>query len=115
MDSAIVFTYSRAFPGREATAFESFQDALTLFGKFAAEDRCLEPEVFTGPFAKGLMVIKGEREKLLGIIETEEFQHMYLKAGWSVPDIGYELFFFGDSVMDLMGAWNAVGKELEYV
>ena len=115
MDSAIVFTYTRPYPGREAAAFEAFQDAFTLFGKFAAEDKCLEPEVFTGPFAKGLMVIKGEREKLLRIIETEEFQHMYLKAGWSVPDIGFELFYFGDGVMELMAAWNAVGAELGYV
>ena len=115
MDSAIVFTYTRPHPGREAAAFEVFEDALTFFGKLAADGKCLEPEVFVGPHAKGVLVVKGERDALRAIIDTEDFTRFYLRAGYAVPDIGYEMYEFGEGVTTLMGLWATVGKELTYM
>ena len=115
MNSALVFTYTRAFPGREEQAFEAFQDAMTFFGKLAVDGKCLEPEVFIGPFGKGVMVIKGDRDQLRWILDSEDFMPMYMKAAYAVPDIGYELYYFGDDVIELMGIWSTVGKELGYV
>lgn len=115
MDSALVFTYTRPVAGREAAAFEVFQDAFAFFGKLAAEGKCLEPEVFVGPFAKGIMVVKGSRGDLYAITSSDEFQKFYLKAGYAVKDIGFEMYYFGDAVTELMGLWSTVGTELGYM
>ena len=115
MNAALVFTYGRAFPGREAQAFDAFQDALTFFGKLAADGKILEPEVFIGPFGKGVLVIKGDRDQLRAILDLEDFMPMYMKAAYAVPDIGYEIYSFGEEVIELMGLWSTVGKELGYV
>lgn len=115
MDSALVFTYTRPVAGREAAAYEVFQDAFTFFGKLAAEGKCLEPEVFAGPYAKGIMVVKGDSEDLFAITNSEDFHRFYLKAGYAVKDIGYELYYFGDAVTDIMGLWSTVGTELGYI
>jgi hypothetical protein len=115
VNSAIVFTYSRAHLGREGAAFEAFQDAMTFFGKLAADGKCLEPEVFLGPYAKGIMVVKGERDVLWEITNSDDFKRFYLKTAYSVPDIGFELFYFGEGTMDFMGLWSKVGKEFDFM
>ncbi len=115
VDSALVFTYTRPAVGREKEAFAVFQDAATFFGKLAADGRCLEPEFFVGPFAKGILVVKGSHDDLLEIAQSEDFIKFYLRAGYAVKDIGYELFYFGERVTEIMGLWATVGQELGYM
>ena len=115
VDSAIVFTYTRPHPGREIAAYEAFEDGLTFFGKLAADGKCLEPEVFSGPFGKGAFVIKGELVYLREILDSDDFKRFYLKATFSVPDIGFEIYAFGEGVTDWMDLWSTIGKELTYM
>ena len=115
MKAAIMFTYTRPTPGREAKALEVFTDSLTFFGKLAADGKCGEPMVYLAPLGLGMMNIHGERETLFQITGSEDFAKMYNKATFAVPDVKYELVAAGEGVQEDMQMWGAVGLELGYM
>ena len=45
-NAALMLSYTKPISGREAKAMEVFADALTMYGKLAADGKCAEPEVF---------------------------------------------------------------------
>ena len=49
MDSAIVFSYSRAAPGREEKALQAFTEGMAFFGSAAHDGKCAEPITVMGP------------------------------------------------------------------
>jgi hypothetical protein len=112
VSAALVFTYTRPWPDRETLAMEAFADALTFFGKLAADDKCGEPLLYMSTKGNSMMIVHGEREFLSELIETDDFQAMYLKAAFSVPDIGYEIFGFAETVQETMTRWATKGVEL---
>ena len=115
IDSAIVFTYTRAAPGREEKALESFTESMAFFGTSAHEGKCEEPITFFGVSGHGLMVIPGEYEMLWKLVNTDEFRELYTKVVFAVPDISFEIGAFGQGVQDLMARWARIGKELAYI
>jgi hypothetical protein len=115
MKAAIMFTWNRATPGREAKALEMFTDSMTYFGKLAADGKCGEPMVYMAPSGLGMMIIHGEREALHGIIGSDEFAKLYSGVTFAVPDIKYELVAAGEGVQEQMQVWGAVGLELGYL
>ena len=115
MKAAIMFTWTRSTPGREAQALEVFTDSLTFWGKLAADGKCGEPMVYLAPSGLGMMIIHGERETLFEILGTDEFAKLYTKVTFSVPEIKYELVAAGEGVQEQMQVWGAVGLELGYM
>ena len=115
MKAAIMFTYTRPAPGREAKALEAFMDGLTFFGKLAADGKCGEPMVYLAPSGLGMMIIHGERETLFEIIGSDDFAKLYTKVTFTTPDIKYELVSAGETVQEQMQVWGAVGLELGYM
>jgi hypothetical protein len=115
MDAALVFTYTRPVPGREAKALSSFMEALSFFGKLASDGHCGEPMIFSGPSGKGMFVVPGDRDKLNEILRGEDFTWLFLKTSFTTPDIGYEMFAFGDAVTELFTTWSKAGTELAYM
>ncbi len=91
---------------------EAFSDALDFFGKLAADDKCGQPMVYLGTTGAGMMIVHGEREFFGELIHGEEFRGMFVKAGFAVPDIAYEMWGFGDYVGEMMSFWAAKGAEL---
>ena len=112
IDSAIVFTYTRAATGREEKALEAFTEGMAFFGTAAHEGKCGEPLNFLGTSGHSLIIIPGEYEALAKLIRTDEFRELYTKTVFAVPDIGYELGAYGQGVQDYMARWARVGKEL---
>jgi hypothetical protein len=112
MDSAIVFTYTRAATGREEKALDIFAEGMAFFGTAAHEGKCGEPISFMGNSGHSLIVIPGEYDALSGLVRTEEFRELYTKCVFAVPDIGYELGAFGQGVQDYMALWARVGRDL---
>jgi len=110
--AAIVFHYSRPHPGREAMAFETFGDALGFFGKLAADGACEMPVSYLPPAGGGMMIVHGDRERLLGIIGSEDFINMYYRAGFGVRELTYELTVTGDDAVAAMELWASAGSEL---
>lgn len=115
MDSAIVFKFTRAAPGREDKAFEAFTESMAFFGTAAHEGKCGEPINVLASSGLGLMIIPGEYDALWKLLRTEDFRELYTKTVFAVPDIGYELGAFGQGVQDLMARWARVGSELAYL
>ena len=115
MDSAIVFKYTRAAPGREDKALEAFTESMAFFGTAAHDGECGEPITLMGTSGLGFMIIPGEYEALSKLLRTDEFRELFTKAVFAVPDIGYELAAFGQGVQDLMARWSRVGSELAYL
>lgn len=115
MKTAIVFTYTRPTPGREAKALEAFTDSLTFFGKLAADGKCGEPMVYLAPSGLGMMIIHGERETLFEITGSEEFARLYNKASFAVPDVNFDLVAAGEGVQEDMQVWSSIGLEIGYM
>lgn len=112
MDSAIVFTYTRAALGREEKALEAFTESMAFFATASHEGKCGQLVNVMGSTGRNLMIVPGERTALSELIQTEEFQELYTRAIFAVPDIGYELGFYGQGVQDAMARWARIGTEL---
>lgn len=112
MDSAILFTYTRAAPGREEKALEAFTEGMAFFGTAAHDGKCGEPINFMGPSGHSFIAVPGEWDKLTELVRSEEFRELYTKTVFAVPDIGYELGAYGQGVQDYMARWARVGREL---
>jgi len=110
--SAIVFRYSRPHPEREGMASKAFEDAFKFFEKLAADGACEAPVVYLFPAGGGMMIVHGERERLLGVVGAEDFADMYYRAGYAIPALTYELTIAGDDAVADMGEWASVGSEL---
>lgn len=112
MDTAIVFTYGRPTAGREKLAFDAFQDAMTFWEKKAIDGLCSHPMPYTMMDGGGFLIIHGDRARLMELVELEEFQHIFLKAGFGVPDLSYRFAAVGEESVNRMGMWAGVGTEL---
>lgn len=115
IDSAILFSYTRAAPGREAKALDAFTESLAFFGTAAHEGKCEPPLTFFGMAGHGFMFVPGDYDALWKLVNTEEFRELYTRTVFAVPDIAYEIGAFGQGVQDLMARWARVGKELAFL
>lgn len=112
IDSAIVFKYTRAAPGREARALELFTEAMAFFGTAAHEGKCEEPLTFMGTSGLSLILVPGDFKLLTELMMSEEFRELYTKVVFAVPDIAYEFGAYGQGVQDYMARWARIGTEL---
>jgi hypothetical protein len=115
VDAAIVISYGRAFPDREAKALEVFTEALTFFGTRSHAGECGEPVIFIGPSGKNLILVPGSFEKLAALVWTDEFRDLYTKAVFTTPDLTYEIGDYGAGVQSSMARWARIGSELAYL
>lgn len=112
MHAALVFRYSRPWAGREKLAFEAFGDALAFFEKRATDGLCQAPTAYMAATGGGMIMVHGDRDRLTEILAAEDFARMYLRAGFAVPDLTYELMTAGEAAVGQMGLWAGVGAEL---
>ena len=76
-NAALMLSYKKPIPGREAKALEVFADALTLYGKLAADGKCADPEVFHHLIGGGMFIVKTENlETAHEILEMEDIRKM---------------------------------------
>ncbi len=115
-NAALVLSYGKPVPGREAKAMEVFADGLTMFGKLAADEKCAEPEVFNHLVTGGMFIIKTESmEAIHHILEMDEIRRMLDVAMFTVEDFDVEMFVTGEHLMEAMSLYTAIGTELGYI
>lgn len=115
-DAAIAIRYLGPAFEREAKALEAFDEALTLFGKMAAEGICAEPEVFHHLVGGGLMIIKTETiEKAVEILEMENVRKLFETCLYCVEEFEVELMVTGEKVLHNVKFYGEVGAELGYL
>ena len=115
-NAALMLSYTKPIPGREAKAMEVFADALTLYGKLAADDKCAEPEVFHHLVGGGMFIIKTESlEAAHHILEMEDVRRLMEVAMFAVEDFNVELVVTGERLMENMTLYTGIGTELGYI
>ena len=112
IDSALVFTFTRAAPGREASALECFTESMAFFATSAHDGKCEESMTFMGPSGRNFIFVPGEYSLLNELVRSEEFRELFTKVVFAVPDIAYEIGAFGQGVQDMMARWARVGTEM---
>ena len=115
-NAALLLTYTKPIPGREGKAMEIFADALTTFGKLAADGKCAEPEVFHHFIGGGMFIVKTEDfEAAHEILEMDDIRKMFDIAIFTVEDFNVEIVFTGERLMENMSLFTAIGTELGYI
>ena len=96
-DVALITTWGNTARGREAKGLEVFMDALTFWGKRAADGRCSEPEVFFEEDASsGILIVKGKSDALREITESDEYETLISKAQFVVEELKTHWYLTGD-------------------
>ena len=115
-NAALKISYERPIAGREAKAMEVFADALTIYGKLAADGKCAEPEVFHHLVGGGMFIIKFETvETAIETLEMDDVRHMLDEAVFTVEDFDVEIMVTGEQLMSNMSLYTAIGTELGYI
>ena len=115
-NAALMLSYTRPVPGREAKAMEVFADALTMWGKLAADDKCAEPEVFHHLVGGGMFIIRThDLEAASHLLEMDDVRKLFEVAMFAVEDFDVELFVTGERLMEDMSLYSAIGTELGYI
>ena len=95
---------------------EVFADALTIYGKLAADGKCAEPEVFHHLVGGGMLIIKFETvETAIETLEMDDVRHMMDEAVFTVEDFDVEIMVTGEQLMSNMSLYTAIGTELGYI
>lgn len=112
MKYAYVVTWKGAVVGRENLALDYGLEVAEFWGKYAAEGKCSEPEMFFFPDGHGMWIIKGEFETLESLWMTDKAQHLLVKGRWLLEDFGFEFVRTGDAADQYMTFFADIGKEL---
>jgi hypothetical protein len=115
-NTALIFKYGLPVPGREAKAMEVFADGTALWGKYAADGMCAEPEFFHHLFGGGMMIVRAESfDKLFVLLEKEESKKLIDACTFAAQDFELTFMQTGDLLMEDMGLYSTVGAELGYM
>ena len=96
-DAAIVITWGGGIAGREGKGLEVFMDALTFWGKQAADGKCEQPEAFLAQDGSGgMLIIRGKSDALREINESDDGLMLISKAQLIVQDLKSHWYFAGD-------------------
>ena len=115
-NAALKISYSRPTPGRDAKAMEVFANALTIYGKLAADGKCAEPEVFHHLAGGGMFMIKCETTQTAAeILALDDVRRMINEAVFTVEDFDIEIMVTGEQLMSNMSLFTAIGTELGYI
>lgn len=115
-NAALMLSYAKPVPGREGKAMEVFADALTMFGKLAAEEKCAEPEVFHHLVGGGMFIVRTESpEAAYEILHMDDIRRMFDVAMFSVEDFDVEVMVTGGQLLENMSLYTSIGTELGYI
>ena len=114
-NSALVFSFGPAVPGREGAALANFAHAQGFFGQLAADGKC-EAEAYLWGYGGGLMIVKGDSpEALHEILGMDESRKMLSTSSLTSQAFGYQMAATGERLADTMANYAAVGTELGYL
>jgi hypothetical protein len=115
-NAALVMRYTLPIPGREQKAMQVFADALTVFGKLAADGICAEPDVLHHIVGGGMFIVKTETfEKAHEILDMDDVRRVLDTAVFTVDDFDVELMVAGEKLMNNMSVYTSIGTELGYI
>lgn len=102
MQSAMVVTWTRPIVGREAKALEYGVEVNEYWSRRAKEGKCSEPELFFTEAGNGIWMVKGERDVLMKIHDSEDARLLTLKGELLLENFCLEFYAAGDAAADYM-------------
>jgi hypothetical protein len=117
-DAALVVSWTRAVPGREAKALEALREALEWWGKQAAGGRCGRPRAFgAGDASGGTVMVEGRSDVLYELMESEQYRKLNSKAVMVADDFRAKLYYGGTDaeLQQNMTIITQAGTELGYL
>lgn len=107
MQAAMVVTWTHPIAGRETKALEYGAEVQDYWGKRAAEGKCTEPELFFSERGAGLWMVKGDRDVLIQIHDTDEARMLTLKGGLLLEGFSVDFCYTGKAADDYLMQFGA--------
>jgi hypothetical protein len=102
MYSAMVVTWTHPTLGREAKSLEYGAEVTDFWGKKAAEGKCTVPELFFSERGTGMWFVKGYRDTLMQIHDTDEARLLTMKGELLLDGFNLDICYAGDDAVDYM-------------
>ncbi len=113
MQAAMVVTWTHPIAGREAKALEYGDQVMKYWQERAREGKCSEPEIFFSEHGTGLWMVKGDRDTLLQIHDTDEARLLTMKGDLLMEGFAIDFCYAGEAAADFMAryasALSAIG------
>lgn len=97
MKSAMVATWTHPVAGRETKALEYGAEVMEFWSKKAADGMCSEPELFFSERGTGMWLVKGDRDELLKIHDSDEARLLTMKGELLLEAFSVDFCYTGDS------------------
>lgn len=107
MQAAMVVTFSNPVVGREAKAIEYGAEVEDFWTARASEGKCSAPELFLTDSGTGIWMVKGDRDVLMQIHDSEAGHMLILKGELLLNDFRVEFYYAGDSAADQMVGYSS--------
>jgi len=102
MQAAMVVTWAQPVPGREDKAMAYGAEVMDFWGKRASEGKCSPPELFFSERGTGLWIVKGDRDTLLQVHDSDEARLLTLKGELLLKDFSLDFAYTGDAAAEYM-------------
>ena len=102
MQSALVITWTHPVVGREEKALAYGVEAQEFWTRQAAAGKCSEPELFFSDAELGFWMVKGDRDTLLAIHDTDEARMLMMKGELLFEAFKAEFYYAGEDATDFM-------------
>ena len=97
MKAAMVATWTEPVPGREMKALEFGVDVTAFWTKQAEAGKCSAPEMLFSERGSGMWIVKGDRDELLSIHDTEESQNLLARGQLLMSGFSIDFFTVDDA------------------
>jgi hypothetical protein len=107
MQAAMVVTWTHPVVGREEKALAYGIEVQEFWSKKAAEGKCSEPELFFSEAGSAMWFVKGDRDTLMALHDTDEARMLTMKGELLLDAFRLEFFATGDDATDFMLRYGA--------
>lgn len=97
MNAAMVATWTHPFPGREEKALTYAKEVEQFWTEQATKGRCTPPETYFSDTGLGFWIVRGEREELIRISETEPARLLQMKGDLLLESFRVEFYRAGEA------------------
>ncbi|HET9187517.1 MAG TPA: hypothetical protein VFN80_06160 [Acidothermaceae bacterium] len=108
MNAAMVATWTHPFPGREEKALSYAKDVNEYWTDLATKGRCSPPEIFFSDTGLAFWIVRGEREQLLLLSETDQARLLMVKGELLLDSFRVEFYHAGEAALDYLEQYGKV-------
>ena len=108
MEAAMVVTWTEPIPGREIKAVEYGADVTAYWTQQSEAGKCSAPELFFSERGSGLWLVKGDRDTLMSVHDTEEAQNLMTRGQLLLSDFCVDFVTAGEASNAFMARYASM-------